>query len=248
LSIGKGFQTAILFLCETIDQQMGSLPQYIRIIFILTTVLTVWLFYRLTNRSARFLVIAGVWLLFQSILSLSGFFTVIDTVPPRFILLLAPPLLFIAVIFLTPAGRRFIDSLNLKNLTLLHIVRVPVELILYGLFLHHAVPGLLTFEGRNFDIIAGLSAPLVFYLGFAARSPRRILLLTWNILCLALLLNIVAYAILSAPFSFQRLAFEQPNIAVFYFPFTLLPGCIVPLVLFSHLVAIRQILRNDRVD
>ena len=69
-------------------------------------------------------------------------------------------------------------------------------------------------------------------------------LLVWNILGLLLLLNIVVIAVLSAPFRFQLLGFEQPNIAILYFPFIWLPCCIVPLVLFSHLAAIRQLTRK----
>jgi hypothetical protein len=42
-------------------------------------------------------------------------------------------------------------------------------------------------------------------------------------------------------FPFQQFAFDQPNIAVLYFPFIWLPSCVVPLVLLSHLAAIRQL-------
>ena len=45
--------------------------------------------------------------------------------------------------------------MNLRILTLLHIVRVPVEIVLYWLFISKAIPGLMTFNGRNFDILAG---------------------------------------------------------------------------------------------
>ena len=40
---------------------------------------------------------------------------------------------------------------------------------------------------------------------------------------LALLVNIVGNAILSAPFQFPQFAFDQPNHAVLYFPFIWLP-------------------------
>jgi len=56
----------------------------------------------------------------------------------------------------------------------------------------------------------------------------------WNFIALGLLLNIVTNAILSAPFAFQKFAFDQPNIAVLYFPFSWLPAYIVSTVLFGH--------------
>jgi hypothetical protein len=68
------------------------------------------------------------------------------------------------------------------------------------------------------------------------------------VICLGLLINIVSNAILSAPFPFQQFAFDQPNIAVLYFPFIWLPCCVVPLVLLSHLAAIRQLSNYEKKD
>ena len=92
-------------------------------------------------------------------MGLSKFYTVTTALPPRFALALLPPLVFIAGLFLAKSGRRFLDGLSAKWLTLLHVVRVPVELALLWLFLHGYVPQLMTFEGRNFDVFSGLTAP-----------------------------------------------------------------------------------------
>jgi len=46
---------------------------------------------------------------------------------------------------------------------------------------------------------------------------------------------------LSARTPFQQLAFDQPNIGVTLFPFVWLPSVVVPLVLVSHIAAIRQL-------
>jgi hypothetical protein len=100
----------------------------------------------------------------------------------------------------------------------------------------------MTFEGRNPDIISGLTAPLMFYFAFIRKTGGRNLLLFWNLGCVVLLMNIIRIATLSTPYPFQQMGFEQPNIAVLYFPFAWLPGCIVPLVLLSHLSSIRQLL------
>ena len=103
----------------------------------------------------------------------------------------------------------------------------------------------MTFEGRNFDIISGITAPIIYYFFFVKNSWRKSLLLAWNFICLALLLNIVITAVLSVPTAFQQFAFDQPNIAILYFPFNLLPAVVVPLVLLSHLAAIRQLLKQQ---
>ncbi len=221
---------------------MQNLPIYISIVFALTTFLTVGLFYRATNNSKVSLLILFSWLALQTFIGLSEFYTVTKTGQPRFLLMVLPPILFIAGLFITTKGRQFIDSLDIQKLTLLHTIRIPVEIVLFWLFVGKTIPELMTFEGRNFDILSGLTAPIIFYFGFVKKVFNKKVILLWNILCLGLLVNIVANAVLSAPFPFQKFAFDQPNIAILYFPFNWLPSCVVPIVLFSHLVAIRQLL------
>ena len=226
---------------------LSNLPFYIPMLFIFTTILTVIFFIAAVkeNNSARTVIFISlviiVWLIIHAILALKYFYTVTNTIPPRFTLMIFPPLLGILILFITKSGRRFIDSFSLKLLTQLHVVRIFVEIILFWLFLYKYIPKLMTFEGRNFDVLAGLSAPLVAYFGFTKNALSKKFMLVWNIICLLLLLNIVVNAVLSAPFPFQQFAFEQPNIAVLYFPFVWLPGFIVPVVLFSHLVLIRRL-------
>jgi hypothetical protein len=185
------------------------------------------------------------WLAIQGVVGFMGFYTVTDTLPPRFALLVLPPLLFIILLFTTKKGRAFIDSTDPRMLTWLHVVRVPVELVLLWLFVYGKVPQLMTFEGRNFDIVSGLTAPLIAYAGYTRKKLSKTVLITWNLLCLALLFNIVFNAVLSAPTPFQQFAFDQPNVAVFYFPYIWLPCCIVPLVLFSHLAVLRKLIKKE---
>ncbi|HPI54806.1 MAG TPA: hypothetical protein PLU10_08945 [Chitinophagaceae bacterium] len=45
----------------------------------------------------------------------------------------------------------------------------------------------------------------------------------------------------SVPSPLQKLAFDQPNIALLYFPFSWLVSLIVALVLLGHLVSIRRL-------
>ena len=221
---------------------IANLPMYVNIVFILTTLLTVFLFYKAASKSKISLGILVLWLLLQAVLSYVGFYTVTNTTPPRFILLALPAVLLIIFLFTTAKGSTFINNLDAKTLTLLHVVRIPVELCLYWLFIHKSIPQLMTFEGRNFDILAGLTAPLIFYFGYAKHKLGKTVLLLWNFVCLGLLLNIVVNAILSAPSNYQQFAFEQPNMAILYFPFVWLPCCVVPLVLLAHLVCIRKLL------
>lgn len=221
---------------------MNNLPSYISLTFICTALFAIWLFYRATNYSKISLIILLVWAIFQSFLSIFGFYQNLDAFPPRFAMLLVPAIIAIVLLFSLPKSRAFIDSLSLERLTILHIVRVPVEIVLFWLFLQKTIPQLMTFEGRNFDILAGITSPIVYYLVFVKHNMSKKMLLIWNVICLGLLLNIVINALLSVPLPFQQFAFEQPNIAILYFPFNLLPSVVVPLVLFAHLVGIRRLI------
>ena len=225
---------------------LESIPAYINISFILITIATVWLFYKATRNNPMVAWVLGLWLIFQGYVGYSEFYTMTEGMPPRFTALIGVPLLAILGLFLTKRGRIFLEKLNPKFLTYLHTVRVPVELVLWGLFIYGAIPELMTFEGRNFDILAGLTAPFVAYLGYQQMKLSKSTLLIWNLVSLGLLLNIVINAVLAAPFAFQQQAFDQPNIGVLYFPFVWLPGCVVPLVLLSHLVSIRQLIRKEK--
>ena len=220
---------------------MGNLNLITTIGFLLTTALSIYFIYKASNSKILALILI-VWAIIQSSIANSGFYLITDTIPPRFLLMVGPPMVSILLIFVTKKGRNFISTFDLKNLTLLHTVRIPVELVLYSLFLQKLVPELMTFSGRNWDILSGISAFFVYLLVIKKDKINTTLALAWNFIGLGLLLNIVINAVLSAPFAFQQFAFEQPNIGVLLFPYNLLPAVIVPIVLFSHLISIRQLL------
>lgn len=220
---------------------MNPLPFFLPAVFLLIVLITAFALLRAAG--FRPLAVAGVgaWLLVQGLLSATGFYTRFDTVPPRLLLLVLPPLAALLAAFGTRRGRAALDSLHAPTLTLLHTVRLPVEFVLWGLAAYKAIPALLTFEGSNFDILSGLSAPLVYLLVFLRKRMGRRALLLWNLCCLALLVNVVAHAFLSAPTVLQRISFDRPTRAIGYFPFTLLPGFVVPVVLTAHLVMLRRL-------
>ncbi|MFL5808712.1 MAG: hypothetical protein ACJ749_04275 [Flavisolibacter sp.] len=223
---------------------MENLPAYISIVFVLATLLTALLFFKATGNKPVIIFVTILWLTLQALIAGKGFYTVTDTIPPHFILAVFPPLILIIFLFGSSKGRKFLDITNQKTLTLIHIVRIPVELVLLWLSIHKLVPSIMTFEGRNLDIFSGITAPLVYYFAFVQDRLGRTGMLVWNFICLALLINIVIIAILSAPFVFQKLAFDQPNIAILYFPFIWLPCFIVPVILFAHLTEIRRLMRS----
>lgn len=228
-----------------------NLPQSVSILFIVTTFLAVGIFIYAVKRGAfastatkilNFLI--PFWLFFQAVLALGGFYLKTDAMPPRLPLFGILPTLLTIILLFVFARKDFISRLPLKTLTVLSGIRIPVEIVLLWLFQAGQVPQLMTFEGRNFDILSGITAPLVAWLAFRGGKINRPLLIIWNLVALGLLINVVVHAVLSFPLPFQQLAFEQPNRAVLYFPFVWLPTVVVPVVLFCHLASLWQLFAN----
>jgi hypothetical protein len=174
----------------------------------------------------------------QGALGYSGFYLATSAFPPRFIGAAPTTLVLLVafVLFLIPRG-----NAPLKVLTLLHTVRIPVEVVLWQLFIYGFVPKVMTFESINLDVLSGLTAPLAAWIGFRGGRVRRAFLIVWNLAALALLFNIVFHAVLSVPTPFQRYGFEQPNVGVLYFPFIWLPAFIVPAVFAAHVWSLRDL-------
>jgi hypothetical protein len=228
-----------------------NLPGYVSITFILTTFLTVGFLLSAVKQTvfetipAKILIfLLAFWIIFTAILALNGFYLV-NTFPPRvFLFGVLPALLLIAVYFIF-FRQNFIEKLPLKTLTILSIIRIPVELTLLWLFQGGLVPQSMTFEGRNFDILSGITAPFIYFLAFRGGKVNRPLLIGWNIFALLLLFNVVITAVLAFPAFNPNLAPELQNRAVSYFPYIWLPAVVVPIVLFSHLASLWKLFKNS---
>lgn len=210
----------------------------INIGFIITTLLFLLFFYLGTGRNKRVLFASTFWLILISSISLTGFFLNTNTFPPRFLIVLIGNIAFIAFVY----SRLKSLALDYRKAMLVHALRIPIEITLYFLFLRKQVPEIMTFNGLNFDIIIGISALTFFMLSQLFKvNLSKMALLIWNVIGLLFLMNIVVIAILSAPLPIQQLSFEQPNIAVLSFPFILLPSFIVPIVVLTHIISIKQL-------
>ena len=224
---------------------METLPGYVSIVFILTTLAAVFFLLRavraagLQKLPAKILYfLLPLWIIFQGIVSIGGFYQDTAGIPPRIAIFgVFPCLLLIAGYFIF-VRNGFIDRMPLRILTMVHVVRIPVEIVLLWLFVGGLVPGIMTFEGYNFDILSGILAPIVYFIAFRGGKVNRAVLIAYNIIGMLLLANIVSIAILSLPSPLQLLAFDQPNVAVTYFPFIWLPTIVVPIVLFAHLASL----------
>lgn len=230
---------------------MDEIPLYVSFVFVATTITTTLFVYyaiRATeskrSRLASTITLGSIliWMGVTYVLAQTGFYRVYDALPPRAIFALVPPNLAIIIVIIIKRTREYMLRIPISILTYLHIIRVPIEMVLWWLAIQGVAPYLITFEGVNYDILSGVTAPFIAVFLLGIRSQNRIGTTIWNLATLALLVNVVFHALLSAPTPFQIFSFDQPLTAVFYAPYIWLPAVVVPIVFWSHLVALIQLL------
>jgi hypothetical protein len=234
---------------------MLELPFHIPLLFILTTLGTFVMFIlsmvfdaseRVTKRAHVISLLLLMWVVFQSTLALNNWFMDREAMPPHLVFPIVTASVIMMLLFFTSRGRRFLDGMSWKWLMWIHIVRIPVEICLHWLAEEKQIPYSMTWSGYNFDIIFGLSGPIVAVLYFNKQWISDKMILLWNILGLISLIAIVVRSAGALPSPLQAWDFSTPNYAMIHFPFIWLPSFIVPIVLLSHLVGIRRALGYDR--
>lgn len=224
---------------------ISHLPHWINFLFITICILTILLFHYSNGKPFKLTVLIIIWSVVHSFLAYSGFYEDTSSTPPRFGLVLVPAILLI-IFGALPKQQSWLRKVrNMKVSTFLHSIRLPVEIVLAQLYVHKMVPELMTFHGRNFDIIMGISAPILAYL-FIRKISGQNILLVWNCIGLCLISFILVNGLLSAELPFQQFGFEQPNRAVMYFPFILLPATIVPIVIWTHISDILLLIQQKK--
>lgn len=225
-----------------------TLPLWISILFCMIFLATMALFYFSNNKPNKITLVILAWGTIHAVLAYQGFYLNTKTIPPRFALVFIPATLLIIYGCLPKQHHWIYNNRNLTTSTLLHAVRFPIEIVLFYLFTNKMIPEIMTFEGFNFDIVVGIMAPIVSYLIWKKKLNTKILLL-FNSIGLVLVLTILVIALLSSELPFQQFGFEQPNKAINYFPFILLPACIVPIVIYTHItdiIKLKEMLKTTK--
>jgi hypothetical protein len=141
---------------------------------------------------------------------------------------------------LSSVGRRVIAWIGLPPLVGFQAFRIPVEWLLHRLYQEGVIPAEMTYAGRNFDIVSGLTAAVLgLWLARGGRSPG--LVIAWNVLGLALLANIVTIAVLSTPVPFRQFTSGPANLLPSLMPYVWLPSFLVQLALAGHVLVFRHI-------
>lgn len=137
-------------------------------------------------------------------------------------------------------GRALADTLPLAALVGFQAFRIPVEWLLHRLCTEGLVPPVMTWSGRDLDVLSGALALVLAYLLASGRCHAR-WVLVWNGLGLALLANIVVLSVLAAPVPFRQFVDEPLNRLPVTFPFIWLPTVLVQAALLGHLLVFRAL-------
>ena len=193
--------------------------------------------------------VAGValvgWLALTGVLAERGFFEDFRSMPPRMLLGVGLPLLTLLALTFSRRVAPLVAALPPAWPVAAQTFRVLVEIVLWRLAVAGAIPELLSFHGRNVDILVGLTAPVVAYACFVRRAwPARVAV-WWNWAGIVILLNVVVHAQLSAPTPWRIFETDPPTTFIADWPYIWLPAFLVPLAWLLHAVSLRQ-LRSRR--
>jgi len=180
------------------------------------------------------------WAVIVSALSISGIMGKFEIFPFNIGPLLVLPLIAAIMFTFSRALREVLPHIHPARIIRLQVFRVFVEILLWLLFIDNLLPIQMTFEGQNFDVLSGLTAPVIAFLAFRNKLPNRVLII-WNFVCLYALINIVTVAVLSMPTPFRYFMNEPSNTIVAQFPISWLPTFLVPLAYTLSFISIRQL-------
>ena len=196
------------------------------------------------NRKKKFLnniVISLVgWAIAVSVWSYSGMMGDFSRFPFNFLPAIAIPLVAVIVFTLSKSTGEVLRNIPQERIIRLQGFRFFVELLLWALFVENLLPVQMTFEGRNYDILVGITAPVIAWL-VARNKISKPLLIAWNLISIGVLTNIVAIAILSTPSPVRVFMNDPANTIVTEFPISWLPAFLVPLAILLHFFSLRKI-------
>lgn len=185
-----------------------------------------------------------LWVIYLSIMVSAGAFKELKSPPSILLFIILPAFTIITIFHLVRRALPLIDGFSLSAVIGMQSFRIFVELLIWGVYTKGLVPKEVTFEGWNFDILAGLSAPLIAWLWHKKRMARG-LVLAWNVVCLLLLANVVVIfnTLVMKP---QLWGYDSPPIQPGFttVPYLYIAAVFMPLAMFLHILAIRKCLRR----
>lgn len=192
------------------------------------------------NSVLRTVLFIAAWLVLTGVLAYFQVFTAVSF-PPRPMFTVLAGLIILFSLSYTRLIRSVLKSTPLHWLIYFQSFRILVELWFWYSHQHNVFPLIMTFEGENWDIIAGtLALPAGILISRFASLGKRIAIV-YNITGIIILAKTLFTAAASMPSAIQRYPFDERLLLLGHFPFIYLPAVLVVLALGFHLLSLRQI-------
>jgi hypothetical protein len=195
------------------------------------------------RRAAVFALLgSALWMAATWMVASRGLLLDWQATPPPFALFVLAIFALAVTLSFSRVGRLFASQIPLWMLVGVQAFRFPLELAMHRMYERGIMPGQMSYSGRSFDILTGITAIVVALLVRTGRGGRP-LVLAWNLMGLGLLANILVIAILSTP-RFAYFGPDRLNVFVMYPPFVWLPAVMVLAALAGHLIIFRALGRQ----
>ena len=197
-----------------------------------------------TRQSAVLATLIGavVWMALTWTVAATGVLRRWDVTPPPFAVLVLLSVLLGIRLSAGRYGARLAQGLPIWTLVAVQSFRLPLETAMHALSERGIMPAQMSYSGRNFDIVTGITALIVAIV--ARHRQARPLVAAWNVMGLALLLNVVGIAVVSTP-RLQWFGSDRTSAFLTYPPFVWLPAIMVLAALAGHLLIFRALRANN---
>lgn len=187
-------------------------------------------------------------LLWQAYIFALGQTDILNTMelPPRFVIfLILPAFLFAGIFIYKNRNSAWLQKIPQSWLVYVQGFRIVVE----TLFVFTVAEGILhrnvTIEGYNYDMILGISAPIVAFFAFGKKVISKKMVIAWNYLGLIVLVSVI-FVFLTTTFipEFYGSTSNLMPMEFTNYPYTLVPGFLMPVAVFIHVLSIVQLTKS----
>jgi hypothetical protein len=146
------------------------------------------------------------------------------------------------VLALSQWGKPLSHHVGIATLVGLHAFRLPLELVMHQAGNEGVMPTVMSWQGRNPDIVTGVVATLLWLLSRWRTLPAAVVV-AFNVLGTLMLVNVLQVAVRASP---VLMAFgpDQVNRWVLEAPYVLLPTVLVAIAWLLHVSLWRRLLQR----
>ncbi|MFM8551811.1 MAG: hypothetical protein ACKOCD_05765 [Nitrospiraceae bacterium] len=187
--------------------------------------------------------IMASWTVLTAGLAASGTLADFGTGHPRIPILALTQLAFVVWLAWFSRWSGELAQIPQQYLVGLQCFRIPIELLMAALAARNLLAIEMTFLGKNFDLLTGVTAVmLAIWVRRDGEESLRQVLIVWNLMGLSFLTAVLAHGILSVPYPFQLLHLSVPTFVIASFPVVWLLTVLVPIAYLLHLVSLKRCL------